>query len=77
MAGALSPVLWLAPDGAETIDSSSAGSSHVLPVCKEAEPETANVLGKGVQAVLRKGAYDFSRCGGRRCSHDASGRSAN
>ena len=63
------------PDGAEVIESISAGSTHVLPVCTEAEPETANILDKDTQAVLRKGAYDFTRYGGRRCSDDVSGRS--
>ena len=39
----------------------------MLPVCKEPEPETANVLGKDEQAVLRKGIYDFARYGSRCC----------
>ena len=58
------------PEGAEATDSSLAGSTHVLPVCKEAEPETANVLGRDEQTVLRRGAYDFARYGGSCCSDE-------
>ena len=65
------------PEGAEATDSSLAGSTHVLPVCKEAEPETANVLGRDEQTVLRRGAYDFARYGGSCCSNECQRRGHN
>ena len=63
----IEPCVVACPEEAEATDSSLAGSTHVLPVCKEAEPETANVLGRDEQAVLRKGTYDFARYGNSCC----------
>ena len=61
------PCVVACPEGAEVTDSSLAGSTHLLPVCKVAEPETVNVLSRNEQAVLRKGAYNFARCGNSCC----------